>query len=125
MVSLNKVAALSFAAILTAVLIAVQLSGTTDVDLQMKTVVLEVIHGGAFNVTVSSNGEETFFSGYGRMRKDLISVIGEEWNFSASVTKLGGGDAVLYVYIKTVDGKVLASDSTSEPMGTATISLTL
>ena len=123
MVSVSKAAGLGFAAVSIAVFIFVLLSGITEDRNQVNKVVLEVVYGGSFNVTVTENGRVSIQSMYGLVRTTLVRV-DEDWVISASV-KLDAGNGALYVCFKTVDGEILASDSTSEPMGTASVSLTL
>ena len=124
MVSVSKIAGLGFAAVSIAVLIFVFFSGVTEPEQRVNEVVLEIIYGGSFNAMVTENGRERVHSGYGFVRMSLVRG-GEDWVISVSVEKLDAGTGALYVYFKTVDGEVLACDSTSEPMGTASVSLTL
>ncbi len=70
-------------------------------------------------------GERVGLSGHVWVRTTLIRVGEEEWVIYASVEKLDRGDGALNVYFKTMDGEVLASDSTSEPHRGANITLTL
>ncbi len=71
------------------------------------------------------NGQVSIKSTYGLVKTTLVRLGEGKWDISASVEKLCPGDGALYVYFKTVDGEVLASDSTSEPHGVANITLTL
>ena len=124
MVSVSKIAGLGFAAVSIAVLIFVFFSGVTEPEQRENKVVLEVLYGGSFTAMVTENGRESVLSGYGFVRTSLVRG-GEDWVISVSVEKLDAGNGALYVYFKTVDGETLASDSTSEPRGTASVSLTL
>jgi len=124
MVSVSKIAGLGFAAVSIAALIFVFFSGVTEPEQRVNDVVLEILYGGSFNAIVTENGRESALPGYGFARKSFVRV-GEEWVISVSVEKLDAGNGALYVYFKTVDGEVLASDSTSEPNGMASVSLTL
>ena len=124
MVSVSKTAGLGFAAVSIAALIFVFFSGVTEPEQRVNKIVLEILYGGSFTAIVTENGRERVISGYGFVRTSLVRV-GEVWIISVSVEKLDAGKGALYVYFKTVDGEVLASDSTSEPNGVASISLTL
>ena len=125
MVSVSKVARLSLAAVSIAVMTFELLSGITEDEPRLNRVILELVYGGSFNVTVMINGQVSIQSTYGLVKTTLVRLSEGKWDISASVEKLDLGDGALYVYFKTVDEEVLASDSTSEPMGTASVSLTL
>ncbi len=125
MVSVSKVAGLGFAVVSIAVMTFALLSGITEDGQRVNRVILEVVYDGSFNVTVMMNGQVSIPSTYGLVKTTLVRLGEREWVISASVEKLCPENETLYVYFKTVDGEVLASDSTSEPMGTASVSLTL
>lgn len=101
------------------------LVGVLKHDSQANEIIIEVIYSGDFEVTIIENGQVKKSSSYGMMRETLVHVGGGEWFIEANVTKLSGDSETLHMYIKSIYGDILASDSVSEPFGTASISLTL
>ena len=121
----GKVAGLGFVTASIAVVIFLLFSGFTYEEQQVNTVELEVIYGGSFNITITGNGQERFQSSYGFMKTILQRLDGEEWNISVSVQKLDAGSGTIYVRLLDMDGTVLVSDSTNEPLGVVSLALTL
>jgi len=121
----GKVAGLGFVAASIAVAIFLLFSGFTYEEQRVNTVELEVVYGGSFNLTITGNGEERFQSSYGFVKTILQRLDGEEWNISVSVQKLDAGSGTMYVRFRDMDGTVLASGSTNEPLGVVRLALTL
>ena len=99
--------------------------GVMNRDFQLNEVVFEVIYGGSFNVTIIENGVTTTSSTYGLVKTTLVRLGGGKWIIEVNVQKLDSGSGTLYVYLKSSDGEILASDSTNESFGVATVFLML
>ncbi len=99
--------------------------GVVNRDFQLNEVVFEVIYGGSFNVTIIENGVTKTSSTYGLVKTTLVRVGGGKWTIEVNVQKLDAGSGTLYVYLKSVSGEILASDSTNEPFGVGTLFLML
>jgi hypothetical protein len=99
--------------------------GFVDHRSQVNEVVFEVVYGGSFNVTIIENGQVKTSAMYGLGKMTLFRIGSGTWVLEATVRKLDSDTGTLYVYFKSMDGEILASDSTSESFGTASISLIL
>ena len=91
-VPVSKVAGLGFAAVSIAVLIFALLSGITEDEPRLNRVILEVVYGGSFNVTIIKNGQVSIQSTYGLVKTTLVRLGEGKWDISASVEKLDLGD---------------------------------
>jgi hypothetical protein len=99
--------------------------GVVNRDFQLNEVVLEVTYGGSFNVTIIENGVTTTSTTYGLVKTTLVRIGGDKWTIEVNVRKMDSDSGTLYVYLKSSDGEILASDSTCEPFGVATVFLML
>jgi hypothetical protein len=101
------------------------LVGVLKHDSQANEIIFEVIYSGNFEVTIIEDGQVKKISSYGMLRNTLERVSEDEWVIEVNVTKQSGDTGTLYVYIKSIYGEILASDSVNEPFGTASVSLVL
>jgi hypothetical protein len=101
------------------------LVGVLKQDSRANEVIFEVIYSGNFEVTIIESGQVKKISSYGMLRNTLERVSEGEWVIEVNVTKMSGDTGTLHVYVKSIYGEILASDSVNEPFGTASVFLTL
>jgi hypothetical protein len=124
MVSGRKILLLGIA-LITVTISSFLLVGVLKQDSRSNEVIFEVIYSGNFEVIINENDQVKKISSYGMLRNTLKRVSEGEWVIEMNVTKLSGDTGTLYVYVKSIYGEILVSDSVNEPFGTASVSLVL
>ncbi|EMR74247.1 hypothetical protein MCGE09_00638 [Thaumarchaeota archaeon SCGC AB-539-E09] len=85
-------------------------------------VILEIDYIDNWNATVS-NGDEFSLSRFGKIQMNLVDLTKEDWIITVRAQKQDGSMNVLIIRIRMQDGTVLDSVSTSEPYGTAELTV--
>jgi len=99
--------------------------GMLTVSDQVDEVILEISHPSRYEVSITDNNSWEMDTYIGFHKTTMVRISKEKWIITVWARKTEANNEFLLITLRQRDGKVLASESVSEPYGEVTISVTV
>ena len=110
---------------ITITVLSLMMTGTLEFNISEKDdlIIMEVNYSGSWKGTIRENDSNYTISGFGNHKRYLARLNTDEWVISIKIQKTVYDTNILYIRLKLADGAVLKETSTTEPQGTAEMSI--